>query len=474
MKFLFLIILVIIWWLSYPLLYKIHTANTMDNEKKSVVVVWAGMAWITAAKDLQEAGYKVTVLEATSRIGGRLFTTQISSGINVDLGASRIHGIKNNQIKTLIDGYKIKTTLTDYDDSVSYLSGKEVSKQSLSRAEKIYNKFRDYVDEEVDEAQDTWLDIYIYNYARTLAPEERKLFLATIQTEITNDIAADPKQVSTLNILKEAEENGDDAFVHGYMQLVQQMAQWLTIQTGSRVTSIDYSNTGVLITYNSGNTIQSDYVIVTVPLGVLKKWVIKFTPALPTDKQQAISWLEMGLLTKTFLQFDTVFRNNDKNRDIIQYVDHPEWARPFWVNAYKYTNAPILLGLNGGSYATRLETKTNQEIVTEAMKSLRAMYGNNIPEPTHYAISRWSLDENSYGAYSFVPVGATDKYYDDLAKSVNNKVFFAWEATEKKHHSTVLGAYLSGKREAKKIIDSSLRLSTLVPKNYLRRKIWNK
>lgn len=43
------------------------------------------MAGITAAKDLQEAGYNVTILEASSRIGGRLFTTSLSSGVKVDL-----------------------------------------------------------------------------------------------------------------------------------------------------------------------------------------------------------------------------------------------------------------------------------------------------------------------------------------------------------------------------------------------------
>jgi monoamine oxidase len=426
-----------------------------NTTQKSVIVVWAGIAGITAAKDLQEAGYNVTILEASSRIGGRLFTTSLSSGVKVDLGASRIHGIKNNPIKELIDGYNIQTTMTDYDDSVNYLSWKQVADTTLNRAEIIYNRFREYVDEEADESKDSGLDIFIYDYAQKLTPEERKLFLHTMQNEITNDISADPSQVSTLNLLKESEDMGDDVFVHGYMQLAEQMAQWLKIQTRSRATVIDYNNIGVIVTYNSGDIMKADYVVVTVPLGVLKKWVIQFTPSLPDEKLQAINWLSMWLLTKTFLQFDQVFWVKDKDRDIINYVDHPEGARPFWVNTYKYTNKPILLGLNGGSYAMQLETKTDEEIVAEAMKSLRAMYGKDIPEPSHSIISRWSVDKNSYGAYSFVPVWATDKYYDTLAESVDDKVFFAGEATHRKHHSTVLGAYLSGKREAKKIIELS-------------------
>ncbi len=409
------------------------------------------MAGITAAKDLQESWYHVTVLEASPRIGGRLFTASLSSGIQVDLWASRIHGIENNPIKELIDGYDIKTTFTDYGNIVSYLSGRQVSETTVDRGQAIYDTFRDYLDEHVDEDNDSGLDIYVYDYAQKLNPEDRTLFLSSIQNEIANDIAADSKQVSTLNLLKESEGNWDDVFVHGYMQLATQMSQWLTIHTGSRVTAIDYHGSGVIVTYNSGSTISADYVIVTVSLWVLKKWVIQFTPALPAEKQKAIAWLDMWVLTKTFLQFDRIFRDKDQDKDIINYTDHPEWARPFWVNAYKYREEPILLGFNGGNYAKQLEIKTDFEIVAEAMKSLKAMYGNNIPEPTHYAISRWSLDENTFGAYSFVPVWASDKYYDDIAQPIANKVFFAGEATHKDHHSTVLWAYLSGKREAKKI-----------------------
>jgi hypothetical protein len=88
-----------------------------------------------------------------------------------------------------------------------YLSGKQVSTTTIDRGQEIYDTFREYLDEQADKNKDSSLDIYVYDYAQKLNTEDRILFLSRIQNEITNDIAADPKQVSTINLLKESEEN---------------------------------------------------------------------------------------------------------------------------------------------------------------------------------------------------------------------------------------------------------------------------
>jgi monoamine oxidase len=44
-------------------------------------------------------------------------------------------------------------------------------------------------------------------------------------------------------------------------------------------------------------------------------------------------------------------------------------------------------------------------------------------------------------------------HFDDLAASVGQKLFFAGEHTEKDYFSTTHGAYLSGIREAGKILE---------------------
>src|SRR5580704_17153721 len=64
----------------------------MTDKTHDVVVIGAGMAGLTAARALAEAGLKVLVVEAQDRIGGRILTRHVGDEA-IELGAEFIHGL---------------------------------------------------------------------------------------------------------------------------------------------------------------------------------------------------------------------------------------------------------------------------------------------------------------------------------------------------------------------------------------------
>ncbi|CBI19805.3 unnamed protein product, partial [Vitis vinifera] len=71
-----------------------HNVQFDSDVRKKIIVVGAGPAGLTAARHLQRHGFSVIVLEARSRIGGRVYTDHSSLSVPVDLGASIITGVE--------------------------------------------------------------------------------------------------------------------------------------------------------------------------------------------------------------------------------------------------------------------------------------------------------------------------------------------------------------------------------------------
>jgi monoamine oxidase len=413
---------------------------------KTVVVIGAGISGLAAAKKLKEEGFTVTVLEAQDKVGGRLRTNR-SLGVAFDEGASWIHGTSGNPITTLAQDAGMTTAFTDDDSIVSYDIGK------------VLRSDADYSD-----AEDEYYDILktlknsgsndksfetVFNSLYPAKANERlwKFFLSTYMTFDRGDL----NNTSSLLYDEGEEFDGEERVsTNGFDTIPKYLADGLNIQLNQRVSKIDYSNEKIEITHN-GTASQADYVLVTVPLGVLKANKIEFLPALPAAKQTAIQKVGMNCVNKFLLTWDNAFW------DDVQYISYTPEIRDkfnYFVNVKKFH--PSVNGLMTFAYADygrQTETMTDEQVIAEIMTHLKDIYGNNIPNPTNMLRTKWQTNENAFGAYSYTAVGTELRHFDDLAEAINDKLFFAGEHTEADYFSTAHGAYLSGIREADKIID---------------------
>ncbi|WP_231984474.1 FAD-dependent oxidoreductase, partial [Mycobacterium sp. E342] len=82
-------------------------------DARSVLIVGAGMAGLSAARSLADAGWPVRVIEARDRIGGRVHTDR-DWGAPLEMGASWIHGTSDNPMVPLARQAQAKLVTTDY------------------------------------------------------------------------------------------------------------------------------------------------------------------------------------------------------------------------------------------------------------------------------------------------------------------------------------------------------------------------
>lgn len=425
---------------------------------KTVIVVGAGIAGLAAAIDLKAVGFTVIVLEGRDRAGGRIFTSSALGGMPLDMGATWIHGIRRNPIFELCARYRLKVVETNYDAIVRYGSdGALLHAAREARREYDFAQLRSAISKaQHAKAADRSLGNFIADYARAqqLTAERLKDLRYSVTTEIEHEYAADAAQLSLAQFDQGDQFGGPDVlFPDGYSQLIERLRVGLDIRTDHVVRRIAWDAGGVRIATNNG-TFPADYVVVTLPLGVLKHGDVVFIPDLPAIKRAAIARLGMGVLNKCYLRFPRVFW--DAEADLIGYVNTAPGRWCEWCNIYRYTREPVLLGFNAGVFGEQLEAFADEAIIASAMAVLRTLYGAAIPDPTGALISRWRRDAFARGAYSYLPPGASGDDYDALAASVAGRLFFAGEATSRQYPGTVHGAWLSGRKAAAEIVAAQI------------------
>lgn len=423
--------------------------------KKRIIVIGAGIAGLAAARELTRQGHQVQVIEARDRVGGRIWTSQRWPDLPVDFGATWIHGVEGNPITQLANAAKAKRLVTSYERTASYqMDGALVSDLVAAELEKM----TELVSATLQQAQQLDTDVSVREAVADLIaqaedPEQAQHLLDfVLSSTLEQEYGGSASELSAFWHDASQEFDGEDElFVEGFQIIIQYLAQGLQIALDQVVTTIDWQSATVLVS-TAAKTYSADQVILTVPLGVLKQNQLQFKPALPQPKLEAIQQLGMGVLNKCYLRFAKAFWPDDV--DWLEYMSEQQGEWTEWVSLLHTTKVPVLLGFNAATHGRSIETWTDQQIVDDAMNTLRIMFGDDIPKPIDYQITRWASDPFSFGSYSFSAVGSTPQMRENLAAPLQQRLFFAGEATEPEYFGTAHGAYLSGVRAAKNILES--------------------
>ena len=248
-----------------------------------------------------------------------------------------------------------------------------------------------------------------------------------------------------------AEGENDYRILDGYDTIYNYIAEGLDIRLNTPVENIHYRPNKVTLT-TPKETLEAEAVIITVPLGVLHAGMINFEPGLPTTKLEALKGLRMGPVFKMLFKFDKPIYKEDIAA-IYSSLNPPMWWSPsYGIGSFEKGGPVVWTAFVSGDWAMDLLSLGEQGALDEAMDSLSLELDRKL-SPTSAYLMNWPEEPYTQGGYSFILPGH-ENARSELAKPTP-PLYWAGEATAPEYQAaTVHGAYESGKRAAKQILDN--------------------
>jgi polyamine oxidase len=422
-----------------------------------VVVVGAGIAGLAAAWRLRRAGIACVVLEARDRIGGRLHTIDLA-GTPVDLGGSWIHHPIGNPLSAFCDEHGIAR---DAGNPVPSLSAyDQAERRHLDRAEvETYAKlesetFRDSVESlsrrlGPDATAHDAIESYIAE--RGLDGAVARRVRQELHAEVEAD-AADRADNQSLRWLAINEQFEGDLFGDlprdGYRSVVAPLAAGIDVRLNAEVTSVVVEADGIRAIGADGSVEAGSHVIVTVPLGVLKRGCPRFDPPLPAPVRRAVDALGFGRYEKIALRFESAFWRDDSISHLIVFPS--DGAEPaMWVfDLDDFDAGPVLCAHLFHTLTPYALERPPAEAVDWLKGVLAEVFGRSVPDPVDAVVTSWAKDWFTGGAYTHCPPGSDPAMLDLLGEPVNGRLLLAGEHTQSARTGYADGAYVSGLRAA--------------------------
>jgi monoamine oxidase len=434
-----------------------QVAGTVER----VLVIGAGIAGLTVANALTQAGIECVVLEARDRTGGRLHTVDLGGG-PVDLGGSWIHTPAGNPMSALARLAGVPCGSADPVPEMAGFDSGEGRRLSAAETAGLLDVYLEGFPAAAEgllpplgpgasmaEAIESF--VAAAGQAPGPARRTRQLLYGGIEAE-----AADLAGRQSLRWMWNEIEYGGSYFGDvpegGYRRLVDAMATGVDVRLGWPAAEVAVSPDGVRVATADGRAAEGSHVVVTVPLGVLKRGLPRFAPALPPDRLAAIGRLGFGRFEKVALRFAEPFWREAGLPHLMAFPRDPEQWMVWAMGLDAFGGGPVMVFFVFHSAAERLAGAGADVWIRWALGMLAEAAGRPCPEPSAAIVTSWADDPWTGGAYTHIPPGASPADADLLGEPLGGRLLFAGEHTQSRRLAYADGALTSGIREAKRLL----------------------
>jgi len=421
------------------------------TDPTDVLVIGAGAAGLAAARVVVDAGRSVRVLEARDRIGGRIYSRRDPKlPVAVELGAEFVQGVlpRTLNLARSAGAVVVEVNGDGYQWASRRIDPSAQPRQSSTVAFERLDDFRGR-----DRSLQAFFDELVRANPRLAA--DAKMAAAWVESYD----AADPATISTRALMRqhraEAAVRADRAFrlPLGYVAILEVLRAALgpeALLLGTTVESVEWQPGQVVVHTMGRQTFSAPKLIVTLPLPVLERGLVRFEPALP-DKARALHGLRMGAVIKLALRFDDAFWWT-RERERLGFLLAAGQAFPVFWTTYPVL-APLLIAWAAGPSAAALADLPDDDILERGLRTVQTVFKErSAPRLQGWHVHNWQHDPLAGGAYSYVAAGGVGSQ-QALAQPVSATLFFAGEATVSNgHHATVHGALASGERAAREVL----------------------
>lgn len=486
--------------------------------RPSIAIIGAGVSGLRCADLLLRASCNVTILEARSRLGGRV-NQVLTGGHLVDTGSNWIHGTKGNPIMHLAE--KTRTTVMEPPENSQTVYDTQGVSMNRDRSFELAGKFWEWIVKGLEYSSENsrsipkdlglleWLTREWKEYRKASLKNGKQVDIAELTEECRRwgQFVGSPIEKQSMRFfwLEDGVDGGNVFVASTYEKILAEIKrpaeQGANIKLETEVKHIVYrdkkGDDKIRVETKSGQILEFDEVVVTCPLGWLKRHQAdSFTPRLPERLVQAIDNIGYGALEKLYITFPKAFWLTDDNPSTgscFNDFHNPTGYHPYLVVSGTKTTSwnqsvlslahlpgstaqPTLLfymmgdaGAHVTSQVSHLEP--HSKAYNEALHDFALPFYSRLPNfdakkvecvPTSFYQTVWQADEFAgYGSYSTFRVGL-DQADVDIETMRNcgglgedgRGLWLAGEHTAPFIAlGTTTGAFWSGEGVARKIID---------------------